>query len=142
MSGIVNARTGSWLTVTTGRDPVFSGIPGQRVDQVNDDPYSSEKTLTSYLNAAAFAYPAAGNLGNQPNRGIEGPGYWTVDMSLARLLPVGNARTMELRVETFNLLNNFNWGNPATNLDAGTFGRITSQAGSSRIMQFAVKYGF
>jgi hypothetical protein len=39
-------------------------------------------------------------------------------------------------------LNNFNWGNPSTSLDAGTFGRITSQSGSSRIMQFAVKYGF
>jgi hypothetical protein len=142
VSGIVNARTGSWLTVTTGRDPVFSGIPGQRVDQVNDDPYSSEKSLTSYLNAAAFAYPAAGMLGNEPNRGIEGPGYWTVDMSLARLLPFGNTRTLELRVEAFNLLNNFNWGNPATNLDAGTFGRITTQTGSPRIMQFAVKYGF
>jgi outer membrane receptor protein involved in Fe transport len=142
VSGIVNARTGSWLTVTTGRDPVFSGIPGQRVDQVNDDPYSSEKTLASYLNPAAFAYPAPGMLGNEPNRGIEGPGFWTVDMSLARLLPFGNTRTLELRVEAFNLLNNFNWGNPGTNLDAGTFGRITSQAGSSRIMQFAVKYGF
>jgi hypothetical protein len=142
VSGILNARTGSWLTVTTGRDPVFSGIPGQRVDQVNDDPYSSDKTLASYLNPAAFAYPAAGMLGNEPNRGIEGPGYWTVDMSLARLLPFGNTRTLELRVEAFNLLNNFNWGNPGTNLDAGTFGRITSQAGSPRIMQFAVKYGF
>jgi hypothetical protein len=142
VSGIVNARTGSWLTVTTGRDPAFSGIPGQRVDQVNDDPYSSEKTLASYLNPAAFAYPAPGMLGNEPNRGIEGPGYWTVDMSLARLLPFGSTRTLELRVEAFNLLNNFNWGNPATNLDAGTFGRITSQAGSPRIMQFAVKYGF
>jgi hypothetical protein len=142
VSGILNARTGSWLTVTTGRDPVFSGIPGQRVDQVNDDPYSAEKTLTSYLNPAAFAYPASGKLGNEPNRGIEGPGYWAVDMSLARLLPMGNTRTLELRVEAFNLLNNFNWGNPGTNLDAGTFGRITTQAGSPRIMQFAVKYGF
>ena len=81
-------------------------------------------------------------LGNEPNRGIEGPAYWTVDMLLARLLAVGNARTLELRVEAFNLLNNFNWGNPGTNLDAGTFGRITAQAGSPRIMQFAVKYGF
>ena len=50
--------------------------------------------------------------------------------------------TLELRVEVFNLLNNFNWGDPATNLDAGTFGRITTQAGDPRIMQFGVKYGF
>jgi len=51
-----------------------------------------------------------------------------------------------------NLLNTFNWGNPETNFNAGTFGRITSMAGSGpnafgppatpRLMQFGVKYGF
>jgi hypothetical protein len=81
-------------------------------------------------------------LGNHPNRSVEGPSFWNVDMSLARLLSVGGMRTLELRVEAFNLLNTFNWGNPGTNFDAGTFGRITSQNGSPRIMQFAVKYGF
>jgi len=55
---------------------------------------------------------------------------------------VATQQTLELRVEVFNLLNNFNWGNPATNLDAGTFGRITTQTGEPRIMQFGIKYGF
>ena len=49
---------------------------------------------------------------------------------------------LELRFESFNLLNPFNWGNPNTNFNAGTFGRITSQAGSPRILQFGVKYDF
>ena len=85
---------------------------------------------------------AQATMGNHRARSIEGPGYWNIDMALARILPAGPGRTLELRVETFNLLNHFNWGDPSTNLDAGTFGRITSQAGNSRIMQFAVKYGF
>jgi hypothetical protein len=38
--------------------------------------------------------------------------------------------------------NNFNWGNPVTNFNSGAFGRITTMAGSPRIMQFGVKYGF
>jgi hypothetical protein len=76
------------------------------------------------------------------NRGIEGPGFWTADVSLARLINLASTRTLEFRVETFNLFNNFNWGNPTTNYDSATFGRITSQNGDSRIMQFAVKYGF
>ena len=42
----------------------------------------------------------------------------------------------------FNLFNNFNWGNPAVNYDAGTFGQVTSMAGDPRILQFGVKYGF
>jgi hypothetical protein len=112
------------------------------VNQVLDDPYTEEMSLLRYLNPAAFAYPTSGTYGNEPARSIEGPGFWNIDMALARLLPIGVGRTLELRVEAFNLLNHFNWGNPATNLDAGTFGRITTQNGNARVMQFAVKYGF
>ena len=36
----------------------------------------------------------------------------------------------------------FNWGNPGTNFNAGTFGRITSISGDPRILQFGIKYGF
>ena len=45
-------------------------------------------------------------------------------------------------MEAFNLLNHFNWGNPGTNFGAGTFGRIQTQTGAPRIMQFGVKFGF
>ena len=141
VSGIVNANTGNWLTVTTTTDRAFNGIPNQRVDQVSENPYG-DKTLTGYLNPAAFAIPAAGALGSELPRSIEGPGFWKVDVSLARVLSVADRRTLELRVEAFNLFNNFNWGDPNQSLNAGTFGRITTQTGDSRIMQFAVKYGF
>ena len=42
----------------------------------------------------------------------------------------------------FNLLNNFNWGNPGMNFNAATFGRIQTISGEPRIMQFGVKYSF
>lgn len=45
-------------------------------------------------------------------------------------------------MEAFNLLNNINWGNPTTNLSSSNFGRIQTQAGDSRIMQFGNKYAF
>jgi len=89
-----------------------------------------------------FAVPGAGTYGDHEARSITGPGYWNVDLALARLLPVGDQRTFEIRIETFNLFNNFNWGDPVTNLDSPQFGRITTQNGSPRIMQFALKYGF
>jgi hypothetical protein len=141
VSGILSANTGNWLTVTTTQDRAFNGIPTQRVDQVSDNPYG-DKTLLNYLNAKAFAIPAVGTLGNEVARSIEGPGFWKVDVSIARLLTFGASRTMELRIEAFNLFNNFNWGDPNTSLDAGTFGQINTQNGDPRIMQFAVKYGF
>jgi len=150
MSGILNARSGSWLSVTTGSDRALNGQRFQemRVNQVSDDVYGP-KTLTTYLNRAAFAQPALGTFGNHERNSIRGPDYWAIDLALSRLVTFGAAQTIEVRIEAFNVLNNFNWGNPGTNLNAATFGRITSLAGTPpnvvgtpRIMQFGIKYGF
>ena len=112
------------------------------MNQVSDDVYG-EKTLTSYLNPAAFARPAPGTLGElrqaTAGRGRHS-GTWT--WRCRAIVSLGAGHTLEFRVEAFNLLNNFNWGNPVTNFGAGTFGRILTQAGAPRIMQFGVKYGF
>jgi hypothetical protein len=64
-----------------------------------------------------------------------------VDLAVSKLVPIGTQR-LELRLESFNLLNHFNWGNPSTNFNSGAFGRITSQAGDPRIIQFGIKYDF
>ena len=141
ISGILNTQSGGWLTVTTGRDPALTGIPAQRVNQVRDNPYAA-KTLTNYLDPAAFAFPDPGTLGNHRARSFEGPGFWKVDLALARVVRLAATRTLELRVEAFNVFNTFNWGDPNTTLESGNFGRITTQNGDPRIMQFAVKYGF
>jgi len=141
VSGIASARSGGWLTVTSTRDIAGTGITPQRVNQVNANPYG-DKSLNNYLSAAAFAAPGPGEYGNHVTNSIEGPGFWTVDMALSRLVSFAATRQLELRLEIFNLFNNFNWGNPVTNFDAGTFGRITASAGDPRIMQFGIKYGF
>ena len=141
VSGILNARSGGWLSVTTTTDTAATGITGQRLNQVLESPYG-EHTLDTYLNRAAFAQPAAGTLGNHTRNSIEGPAFWTIDIALSRRIAIVNRQALELRVEAFNLLNNFNWGNPVTNFNAATFGRILSQSGDPRIMQFGIKYDF
>ncbi len=70
--------------MTTTRDIAGTGITPQRVNQVNGSPYG-DKSLNNYLSAAAFASPVAGAYGDQKNNGIEGPGFWTVDVALSRL---------------------------------------------------------
>jgi hypothetical protein len=141
VSGILSARSGNRLNVTTGRDTAFNGIADQRVDQVSDDLYG-DRTLSNYFNRAAFAHPAPGAFGNFIRNSATGPGFWTVDLALSRALTIGAQHTLELRAEAFNLTNNFNWGDPNTNFGSGNFGRITTQAGAPRILQFGIKYGF
>ena len=152
VAGILKASSGTWLTVMTLRDIAATGILQQRVNQVLDNPYG-DKTLNNYLNRAAFADPAPGQLGNHTRNSIEGPAYWSIDLALTRRIPLGATNNLELRLETFNLLNHFNWGNPGpplggggnantVNFDAGNFGQIITQAGTPRILQFGIKYAF
>ena len=141
VSGILNANSGAWLNIITGQDNAGNGINNQRPNKVSDDVYGA-KTLGAFLNRAAFSQPALGTFGNLAYRAIEGPGYWDISMAVSRILNMGGMRTLELRMEAFNLTNNFNWGDPATNINLGTFGRITTMAGTPRIMQFGIKYGF
>ena len=141
ISGILSAQSGAWLTVTTGRDNALNGQLNQRVNQISNDVYGP-KTLDKYLNAAAFAQPDTGTFGNHVRASIAGPGLWTINMALSRLVSFTSTQNLELRFEAFNLLNHFNWGIPVTNLAQGTFGRIQSQATDPRILQFGMKYGF
>jgi hypothetical protein len=74
-----------------------------------------------------------------------------VDLAISRQISVLPTQNLELRLEAFNLLNNFNWGVPGTELTAGgwqanfnaaTFGRVTTMEGLPRIIQLGVKYAF
>ena len=142
LSGIIAARSGSRLNITSGRDNAFTGLASQRVNKVSDDFYAADRTLTQYFNTAAFAQPASGTLGDLPRNSAVGPNFWNIDLAVSRLIAVSDTQRLELRLESFNLLNHFNWGNPVTNFNAGTFGRITTQAGDPRIIQFGIKYDF
>ncbi|MSO30840.1 MAG: TonB-dependent receptor [Acidobacteria bacterium] len=142
VSGILSARSGGRLNIIVGQDNAFTGLAAQRPNKLSDDFYASEQTLTNYFNRSAFAQPAPGTLGDLTRNAVVGPSYWNVDLALSRLISLSATQRVELRLESFNLLNTFNWGDPLVNLNAGTFGRITTQAGAPRIMQFGIKYDF
>jgi hypothetical protein len=89
----------------------------QRVDQISDDVYG-EKTLTNFLNRAAFAQPAPGAFGTYQRNSIDGPGFWKIDLAISRLVSIASTQNLELRVEVFNLTNNFNWDVPNLNFAA------------------------
>jgi hypothetical protein len=141
VSGIVSARTGDRINIIDTADLARTGIRNQRPNRVKDDIYGA-KTLDNYFDRDAFSAQALGTNGNlEQNAGV-GPNFWNVNLALSKLVSVAAAQQLELRLEVFNLLNNFNWGNPNATFSSGTFGRITSMAGDPRIMQFGVKYNF
>jgi hypothetical protein len=150
-SGIVTIQSGTRIDIITGRDNALNGQRNQRVNKISDDVYANPRTLKNYFNAAAFAQPDPGTYGNLMRNSLVGPNYWNVDLAVTRQINLVSTQNLELRLEAFNLFNTFNWGIPGTeltaggwqaNLNAGTFGRITTQAGLPRIIQLGVKYGF
>ena len=148
VTGIYSARSGQWINITTGQDNALNGQLQQRPNKLSDDFYGP-KTLNNYLNRAAFGVPAPGTFGDLEYRAVEGPAFWQIDAAFSRLIDLGSTRNLELRIEAFNLTNHFNWGNPTTTATSGVatltssqFGRITTNGGFQRIMQFGVKYSF
>ena len=126
LSGILNVRSGSWLTVLSGRDNAFNGMANQRVDQISDDVYGDEDA--EQLSESGGVRAAGGRERSAPTSATAstGPGFWKVDLALSRLVSLASTRNIELRLEVFNLFNTFNWGLPNTNFGSGTFGRITT----------------
>jgi hypothetical protein len=147
-SGIYRQTTGGYLTITSGVDRALTGVSGQRAQQILQNPYGN-KSLTNYLNPLAFANPTLGSLGNMRPGNIQGPGYWGIDLSMARTFRITETQRVEARAEAYNLTNSMR---PApllssttttafTSLNSATFGQVTS-AYDPRIMQFALKYIF
>jgi hypothetical protein len=117
------------------------------------------------LNFADFTAAAAGALGNGGRNAFIGPGFYNVDLSVARsfgLRWLGEAGRLTLRADAFNVLNHANLGNPFAQFDPtndpqqtpfgiATFGRQGQQSGfpavsplneTPRQIQLSVKVTF
>jgi hypothetical protein len=107
-----------------------------------------------YFDPTGFAIQPAGFLGNVGRNILEGPGFASLDFTLAKDTPLGflgESGNLEFRAEFFNILNRANFAVPSRGVYAGTAdvqaplataGRITSTVGTSRQVQLALKILF
>lgn len=144
-SGILTLQSGTPFSILSGKDNSLSGDNIDYADVIGD-PFlntgrSDGQLISEYFNTAAFVQNASGTFGTSPRNLLRGPRFEDFDLALMKSFPVGERLRLQLRADSFNLLNRPNFGNPVANLNAGNFGAITS-AGSPRILQFAVKVSF
>ena len=59
--------------------------------------------------------------------GVHGPRFQNVDFILSKTTDITEKLKFELRMEAYNLTNSFMGTNPSTNVNAGTFGQVTSK---------------
>jgi hypothetical protein len=116
----------SWNPAFTG--PLILGLPGK------------------YFNPNAFIQPLPGTYGNVGRNVLQGPGLVELDLSLAKRFALSERFNLQLRAESFNLLNraNLNAPNPvvftaATGGASPTAGVVTNTSTTSRQLQFGLK---
>ena len=143
-------RTGVADSVYIATNTFGNGdFSNQRPDCVAGvDPYAHPKTITNWLNPAAFSMPAAGTFGNCGRNTIYGPNFRNVDFSVLKETKVGESRKLEFRAEFFNIFNHPAFAQPNTVFGTPGFGKIfntlgsTLGAGTSRQIQCALRFSF
>jgi outer membrane receptor protein involved in Fe transport len=148
LNGVLTARTGLPLNITTGQDNALSGTPNQRPDLTGNPHLPSDRPRSELVRAwferVAFANPVAGGYGNLGRNALTAPGNFGINAGVFKSFPIPAKEGMrfEFRAEFFSLTNTPNFSNPNTSLNAGAnMGRITN-AGGARVVQFAAKVVF
>ena len=146
-SAISTLQSGRPFSVGASNNSV-AGAGSARADLVGtgypvlDPGRPKGEILEAYFDKTLFANPAPNTYGTLGRNILFGPGFFNVDMSLAKAWPLsflGEAGRFEYRFEAFNLFNATHLANPVTGLTNPNFGKITSTDGDPRILQMALK---
>jgi Carboxypeptidase regulatory-like domain len=153
VAGIARFTSGLPITLLNNNDTSLLGtIPNGINNNGVDTPEWSGKPLRIETNprdgavfdASQFTLPALGTMGNARRRFFSGPGMENLDATLSRSFLVRDDRSLEFRVEAFNLLNHAQFFGASAvegNISSGSFGQAVS-AMPPRLMQLALRYRF
>jgi hypothetical protein len=148
LSGIHRFQTGAPLTVMTGSDVALTGVGYDRPNLLHSPTLSGDRSkqqqLYQWFDPTAFGPAATGTYGNAGRNILRAPGLLTWDLSVRKEFPFwGEKRRLQFRTDFLNIMNHTNFAAPSATLSSpSTMGRITSTAGSGRIIQLALHVEF
>jgi hypothetical protein len=134
LGGVILIQSGPFLTATVpAADPSGTGFPqtvgAGRPDRVSGVAMVSQtKSISSWLNPAAFATPAnnIGRFGTASVGQIPGIGTEVVSASLMKYIQIKERTRIQFGTQVANLFNHVNYAQPSTSLITGTYGTITN----------------
>ena len=110
-------------------------------------PIETIGTVARWFDIAPFVVPV-GRFGSLGRNVVIGPRFNNTDFSVIKRTKLTESQLIEFRWEIFDLFNHANFGQPGRVVGTTNFGQITNtrfptgDSGSSRQMQFALKYKF
>lgn len=160
LDGRLTARSGFPIPLlgNLNTDPATGTRDYSGVNLVPNEPlwlYGSQYSGGRVINKAAFSLPATGLSGDAPRNFVRGFGETQINLAARREITLHEGIKLQLRAETFNVLNHPNFGYITPQLTSATFGQATEmlnqslgsmsslyQQGGPRSMQFALKLLF
>ena len=138
ISPAVSIMTGLPFTVQANAAPLGAFGSTQTADLVGPfhltggQPPAPGATCTStdltchYFDPSAFAVPAAGTYGNTGRNAFRGPGYFNMNLSVARQFNLTERIALQFRADAIGFTNTPHFNNPNATVGASNFGEITS----------------
>jgi hypothetical protein len=128
VDAVILGRTATPVNVLTGTDVLLTGQTNvARPDWVAGQPlYLDDPTAPGgkRFNAAAFVVPT-GRQGTLGRNALRGFGLFQLNAALHKQVTLSERVGLQLRLESFNLLNHPSFGDPAGSLQSSLFGMST-----------------
>jgi hypothetical protein len=149
INGITTLQGGTPFNLSMNTDAANTSSQGvQRPDVVKTPVWNcGAGHLIACIDRTAFKVP--GNIaqgifayGNAGRNILRGPHLFNTDMSLFKSFKITERVKFTFRAEAFNVWNNPEFSNPSANIEAATFGNITSTSVPARQIQFGGKLSF
>jgi hypothetical protein len=140
----VQSQSGNPLSVVTTNSTV-NGVANTLRPDVQG-PVTVLREVDQWFDTSVFS--AVSRFGNLGRNAILGPAFNNTDVSVIKNTSIGDRLRVQFRAEVFDVFNHANFGRPGNTVGTPSFGRISStrfptgESGSSRQIQFALKFGF
>ena len=137
-------QTGFPLPITQTNQNGIAGASLQRPNATGISPVSvAGDRITQWMNPAAFSAAPAFTFGNLSRTiGYRMPGQANWDISLFKAFTLHERLKAQFRAEALNAFNDPMFGRPDTTIGSPTFGAITVQRNSPRLIQLGVRVLF
>jgi hypothetical protein len=162
VSSMFTAYSGAPFTVNSSTASLNAPGSPQLADQVKDDVeiFGGVGPETPYFDVTAFRPVTEARFGTSRFNSLRGPGVRNIDLIAMRTLALGQSRTLQLRVEIYNLTNRPTFANPSgtnvSNLQLNPDGSVRNLNGfgvintttfvgreySERYVRFGLRFGF
>ena len=132
-TGDIHARLNGYLNLSN-----FAAVPVLAANQTLCNPLQPDPTIIPNSNYCVTGF---GNLGRNIYRG---PHEQNWDFSLIKNFKLTERQSLRFTTDFFNIWNHANFGNPSvTDVEnPGAFGKIVSDKGVPRLIQFSLRYAF